>query len=456
MDPVPLWQALLIQLGLLLLTMFLTLLNSAADALSEGRLERMKEEGDARAEQMLRQLSARHATVSAVHTALCLVQLLMGALASVSLVDPLLDALKGAPLPAGLLKGLCLFAVLIILCFFIRFLGIELPRRMAARNSDALLRALFGPMSFTRRLFRPMTALIDAATGAVMRLMGEDPSQADENVTEDEILAMVDIGEEKGSIESNEKELIENIFEFNNLTAEDCMVHRTDLTAISADIPEEELFNVIRDTGFSRFPVYGENIDDILGILAARSYLLNARLPASERKSVRELMRPAFFVPESMRTDVLFREMQSRKSHMAIVVDEYGGTSGLVTLEDLLEEIVGNIYDEFDKQTDQEIIPLPDGGFRAAGSVELEPLCEALGIDEIESEEFDTLGGLVFSQLTAIPEDGSHPEVECFGLRIRVDELTDHRVEWATVRRLAPAPEEDGARRPAAPSREEP
>ena len=447
LDPVPLWQALLIQLGLLLITLFMTLLDSAADALTESRLERMKEEGDARAEQLLDQLPACRATVSAVHSALCFLQLLMGALAAVGLASPLAKALKDASflsaLPDGLLAALSLILVLLVMCFFVRFLGVELPRRMAARNIDALLRALFGPMTFMRRLFKPMTALIDAATGAVMRLMGEDPSKADENVTEDEILAMVDMGEESGSIESNEKELIENIFEFNNLTAEDCMVHRTDLTAIDADTSEDELIGIIRDTGFSRFPVYGDDIDDILGILTTRAYLLNARLPKKERKSVRELMIPAFFVPETMRADVLFHEMQSRKSHMAIVVDEYGGTSGLVTLEDLLEEIVGNIYDEFDQQAGQEIIPQPDGSWRVAGSVELEPLCEALGIDEIESEEFDTLGGLVFSQLTAIPEDGSHPEVECFGLHIRVDELADRRVEWATVRKLEPKKDEE-------------
>ena len=448
MDPVPLWQTLLIQLGLILLTLLLTLIDAAADALTESRLERMKGEGDARAEQLINRLPECRAAVSGVHTALCLIQLVMGAFAAIGLAGPLAGALRSvsflAALPAGLLAALSLLIVLLALCFFIRFLGVELPRRMAARHIDALLRALLGPVIFLRRLFRPMTALIDAATGAVMRLMGADPSQADEDVTEDEILAMVDIGEEKGSIESNEKELIENIFEFNNLTAEDCMVHRTDVTAISADIGADELIETIRMTGFSRFPVYGDDIDDILGILTTRSYLLNARLPENERRSVRELMRPAFFVPESMRTDVLFREMQSRKSHMAIVVDEYGGTSGLVTLEDLLEEIVGNIYDEFDPQAGQEIIPQADGSFRVAGSVELEPLCEALGIDEIESEEFDTLGGLVFSRLTAIPEDGSHPEVECFGLHIRVDELVDRRVEWATVRRLEPAPEDAG------------
>ena len=446
MDPVPLWPALLIELGLLLLTLFMTLLDSAADALSESRLERMKEEGDARAERLLNHLPACRAAASAVHSAQCFLQLLMGVFAA-ALAAPLAEALGRVPplaaLSEGLLGALCLVIVLLALCLLTRFLGVELPRRMAARNIDALTRTLLGPLLFLRRLLRPMTALIDAATGGVMRLMGEDPSQADENVTEDEILAMVDMGEESGSIESNEKELIENIFEFNDLTAGDCMVHRTDLTAIDVDTPEEALIDIIRDTGFSRFPVYGDDIDDILGILTTRAYLLNARLPQQERQSLRELIRPAFYVPENMRADVLFHEMQSRKSHMAIVVDEYGGTSGLVTLEDLLEEIVGNIYDEFDKQAGQEIIPQPDGSWRVAGSVELEPLCEALGIDEIESEEFDTLGGLVFSQLTAIPEDGSHPEVECFGLHIRVDELTDRRVEWATVRKLEPKKDED-------------
>ncbi|MBR3503409.1 MAG: HlyC/CorC family transporter [Clostridia bacterium] len=439
---VPLWPAILIELCLLILTLFSTLFEAVADGLSESRLERMKEDGDLRAGRLLDRFSECRAVLSAVHTALCLLQLAMGAVAAAGLARPLSEALQNIPalfeMSEGPLFALCLVIVLLALCLLTRFLGAELPRRMAQRNIDALTRSLLGPMLALRALLRPMTALIDLLTGAVMRLMGEDPSKADENVTEDEILAMVDMGEESGSIESNEKELIENIFEFNSLTAEDCMVHRTDLTAIDADTPEDELIGIISETGFSRFPVYGDDIDDILGILTTRAYLLNARLPEKERKGVRELLIPAFFVPENMRADVLFHEMQSRKSHMAVVVDEYGGTSGLVTLEDLLEEIVGNIYDEFDQQAGQEIIPQPDGSWRVAGSVELEPLCEALGIDEIESEEFDTLGGLVFSQLTAIPEDGSHPEVECFGLRIRVDELADRRVEWATVRKIEP------------------
>ena len=160
---------------------------------------------------------------------------------------------------------------------------------------------------------------------------------------------------------------------------------------------------------------------------------------------MRELLRPAYFVPESVRTDKLFRDMQSRKIHLSIVVDEYVGTAGLVTMEDLLEEIVGNIYDEFDPQEDQEIIALGDNRWRIAGSAELDDVAEALDMEFPEDEESETLGGLVFAQLNVIPEDGSHPEVELYGLHIRVEELTDRRVEWATVTKLAPSESEEDA-----------
>ena len=169
--------------------------------------------------------------------------------------------------------------------------------------------------------------------------------------------------------------------------------------------------------------------------------LINARKP--QPKPLRELLRRPYFVPQSVRTDLLFRDMQSKKVHLSIVVDEYGGTAGLVTMEDLLEEIVGNIYDEFDPQEDLEIIPLGEDRWRVAGSAELEELFDALGMEMPEEEESETLGGLVYAQLSVIPEDGSHPEVNIYGLHIRVEELSERRVEWATVTKLSPPPEEE-------------
>ncbi|MCI8422923.1 MAG: HlyC/CorC family transporter [Lawsonibacter sp.] len=251
---------------------------------------------------------------------------------------------------------------------------------------------------------------------------------------------MVEVGEESGTIQSNEKELIENVFEFDNSTARDVMVHRTDMVTLSVNAGEEEILEVIRQSGLSRFPVYREDVDDIVGVLSMRDYLLNLHQP--DPRPVQELIRPAYFVPETVSADVLFRDMQQRKTHMALVVDEYGGTSGLVTLEDLLEELVGNIYDEFDPQEEQNIIPLEDGRWRVSGSADLEELAEAIGfsLPEDEERDCDTLGGLVFSQLSVIPEDGSRPVVEALGLRIRVEELCDRRVEWAFVEKLEAIP----------------
>ena len=264
-----------------------------------------------------------------------------------------------------------------------------------------------------------------------------------DQVSEDNIMAMVEEGEESGAIQSNEKEFIENVFQFDNTTARDVMVHRTDMVTLPADAEEGEIIEAIRQSGLSRFPVYGEDADDIVGILSTRDYLLNFHQPVP--RPLKELLRPAYFVPETVAADVLFRDMQGKKTHMALVVDEYGGTSGLVTLEDLLEELVGNIYDEFDPQEEQEIIQLDGERWRVSGSADLEELAEAMGFELPEDEErdYDTLGGLVFSQMSVIPGDGSRPLVEALGLRIQVEELCERRVEWALVERLSPEPEQE-------------
>ena len=263
----------------------------------------------------------------------------------------------------------------------------------------------------------------------------------EEQVSEDNIMAMVEEGEESGTIQSAEKELIENVFEFDTMTARDVMVHRTDMVTLSVDDAMETVVETIRQSGLSRFPVYDGNVDDIIGILSTREYLLNFHLP--DPRPMKELLRPAYFVPERVAADVLFRDMQEKKTHIALVVDEYGGTSGLVTLEDLLEELVGNIYDEFDPQEEQDIIRLEDNQWRVSGSADLEELAEAIGFDLPEDEErdYDTLGGLIFAQLSVIPEDGSRLVVEALGLRIRVEELCERRVEWALVEVLEPTPE---------------
>ena len=324
------------------------------------------------------------------------------------------------------------------LLFFI--LAGVMPGHLAAHWREKLFDRVAAVCEWTLAVLSPVTRLALWLGAAILKPFHIKPADAGDAVTEEDIMQMVDIGEEKGAIEADEREMIENIFEFNNMDAGDCMIHRKDITAIDVEATDEEILSTIRESGLSRFPVYEDSIDNVLGILTTRDYLISQ--VEGRHSPLRDLIRPAHFVPESVRTDVLFQEMQSRKQHMAIVVDEYGGTSGLITLEDLLEEIVGNIYDEFDAQEEPEITKLDDGRWRVSGSAELETVAEALEIELPEDEEYDTLGGLIFSRLTEIPADGEHPVVECFGLRISVEEIAERRVEWAIVEVLKDTEEE--------------
>ena len=412
----------------------------AVISLSETKLRKQAEEGDKKAKKLLALMQAPDNFLSAIQIAITLAGFLNAAFAADSFAGPLVNWLVQdlgvTAIPVGVLNTLMVILVTIILSYFTLVLGELVPKRIAMKKTEGVARATVGAVWAVATVFRPVIWLLSKSTNGVLRLLHIDPKADEEEVSEDEIRMMVDLGEERGTIEANEKELIDNIFEFNNTTAEDVMVHRTDMVMIWADDPADEILRTIQDSGMSRFPVCEEDADDIIGLLNTRDYLLNAQL--AHPKSLRELLRPAYFVPESVRTDVLFRDMQSKKVHMAIVVDEYGGTSGLVTMEDLLEEIVGNIYDEFDPQEEQVIEQLEDYLWRISSSCELDQVAEALNMEFPEDEESDTLGGLVFAQLSAIPEDGSQVAVDTCGLHIQVQNFTDRRVEWALVSKLPP------------------
>ncbi len=438
MSPDPIWSQLLLQVVLIAINAFFAATEIAVISLNENKLRKQAEEGDSKAVQMLKMVEQPAGFLSTIQIGITLAGFLGSAFAADNfaskLVRYLVDELQLTAIPENVLNTLSVVVITIILSYFTLVFGELVPKRVAMQKSDQVARLVCGVINGSSKLLKPVVWLLSASTNGVLRLMRIDPNAEDEQVTEEEIRMMVDIGEEKGAIESNEKEMIDNIFEFNNMSAEDCMIHRTDVTAIWVEDTPDEIVKTIEETGLSRFPVYNEDLDDVLGILFTRDYLLNLR--AENPKPLRELLRPAYFVPESVHTDVLFREMQTQKVHMAIVVDEYGGTSGIVTLEDLLEEIVGNIYDEFDPQDEQDISLVSENTWRVSGGVDLETLNETLEIELPTDEEYDTLGGLIFSQLTSIPKDGATPEMDCFGLHIQVEEIKERRVEWALVSKL--------------------
>ncbi len=436
----PLLPKILLLVILILINAFFAAAEFAVISLSESRLKKQAEEGDKKAAKLLALTQKPDNFLSAIQIAITLAGFLSSAFAADSFAGRLVYWIRETrgftAVSEPALHTVAVVLITLALSYFSLVLGELVPKRIAMKKTEAVARAAVGIVGAVAVLFHPLVWLLSKSTNGVLRLLGIDPRADAEDVSEDEIRMMVDLGEERGAIESNEKELIENIFEFNNTTAEDVMVHRTDMVFLSSEDSDAEILEAIRSSGLSRFPMYGEDADDIIGILNTRDYLLNAQL--SHPKTARELLRPAYFVPESVRTDVLFRDMQSKKVHLAIVVDEYGGTSGLVTMEDLLEEIVGNIYDEFDPQEEKDIERQGENLWRVSGSCPLDQVAEELEMDFPDDEQFDTLGGLVFAQLSAIPEDGAKLDVDTCGLHIEVQNFIDRRVEWALVSKLPP------------------
>ncbi len=428
---------------LILINAFFAAAEIAVISLSETKLRKQAEEGDKQAARLLKLTQAPDHFLSAIQIAITLAGFLSSAFAADSFSDPLVKWLVEEKAVTALdphaLNNLMVVLITLVLAYFNLVLGELVPKRIAMKKTEAVARFTAGVVSAVAAVFRPIIWLLSKSTNGVLRLLHIDPKADQEDVSEDEIRMMVDLGEERGAIEASEKELIENIFEFNNTTAEDVMVHRTDMVMVWAQDTNEDVLNAILASGRSRFPVCQEDADHIVGILNTRDFLLSAQ--EEDPKPLAELLRPAYFVPESVRTDVLFRDMQSKKVHMAIVVDEYGGTSGLVTMEDLLEEIVGSIYDEFDPVEEKDIEQVEPGVWKVSGSCDLDQVAQALDMEFPEEEESDTLGGLVFAQLSVIPEDGARLEVEACGLHIKVLNFTDRRVEWALVSRTEPVPD---------------
>ncbi|MDE6280202.1 MAG: hemolysin family protein, partial [Oscillospiraceae bacterium] len=338
---------------------------------------------DKKAQRLIKLTQAPDHFLAAIQIAVTLAGFLSSAIAADSFSDPLVKWLveeRGVTaLDSRALNSIMVVLITIVLSYFSLVLGELVPKRIAMKKTQAVARFVLGPVSAVAAVFRPVIWLLSVSTNGVLRLLHIDPNANQEDVSEDEIRMMVDLGEERGAIEASEKELIENIFEFNNTTAEDVMIHRTDMVMVWAQDTNEDIINAILSSGRSRFPVYEEDADHIVGVLNTRDFLLSAQ--EEHPKPLSELLRPAYFVPESVRTDVLFRDMQSKKVHMAIVVDEYGGTSGLVTMEDLLEEIVGSIYDEFDPVEEKDIEQIEPGVWKVSGSCGLERVAQALEIE---------------------------------------------------------------------------
>lgn len=438
MDPL-IWQ-LILQLLLILINAFFASTEIAVVSLNASKLRADAEEGDKRAAKLLRLLEAPTAFLSTIQIAITLAGLLGSAFAATNFSERLTNWLvldRGfTALPAETLNTLIVILITLVLGYFTLVLGELVPKRIAMQKPMQIARVAAPVVSVLSVLMRPVIWFLSISVTAVLRLFGLKNQAKSDIVTEEDIRMMLDESEEEGLIESAEGEMIDNIFEFNNIQIYDVMTHRVDVESIDVEDSREEITELIRSTGFSRFPVYEEDQDNIIGVLYVKDFFLNQDTP------LRDLLKEPIFVPDSMICDDLFRKLQKEHTHFAIVTDEYGSFLGIITMEDLIEEIVGNIYDEYDEKKDY-IIPNPDGSWTISGRAELKDVEKALDIELPEREEFNTLSGLILNETEEIPKGGDQFEVMVDGLRIEVLKVVDRRIEETRVSLLPTEPQEE-------------
>ena len=439
MDSIP--QQLLLQAILILINAFFAMTEIAVISLNPGKLRMLAEEGDKTAPRLLKLVEEPSGFLSTIQIAITLSGFLGAAFAGDAFAESLTAWLLGlgVGLPASVLNTVSLVAVTVVLSYFTLVFGELVPKRIAMQKPLQAARLTCGVVIAIAAVLRPVVWLLSVSTNGLLRLLRLPTQPEEESVTEEEIRMMVDLGQAKGTIQREEGEWIDNVFDFGESMARDLMTHAGDVTAFPVSAEDGEILQAIRRTGLSRYPVYDGDLNHVLGILNARVFLLDRA--GAHPRPLRELLQSACFVPDTLNAAALLRDMQSRKVHIAVVIDEYGDTAGIITMEDLLEEIVGSIYDEFDPAEPAEIEAVGPGVWKVSGGADIEEVAETLGVDLPEDREFDTLGGLVFSQLHTIPRNGPVPDVEACGLHVHVDQVDGFRIVSATVRKCGSPPE---------------
>ena len=438
-------------LGQLLLQLFLIAINAifasaeiAVISMNDTKLSRLAASGDKRAIKLERLTNQPAKFLATIQVGITFAGFLGSAFAADNFASRLVDLLIniGVKIPTSTLNPISVIVITLILSYFTLVFGELVPKRVAMKKAEKLALGMSSLIHFISKLFAPLVHLLTSSTNAILRLLGIDPNAADDNITEEEIRMMVDEGSEKGAINHSEKEMIQNIFEFDDKTAEDVMTHRTEVSLLWLDESDEQWEKTIIDSRHSIYPVCDQTTDDIIGVLNSKDYF---RLNDKTRENVmKNAVKPAYFVPETVRTDVLFRNMKQSRNHFAIVLDEYGGMNGIITMSDLLEQLVGDLDDDdtIPREPKQAIERVDSQTWKISGSASLQEVTDHLGT-ALPEDEYDTFGGLIFGLLGFIPEDGSTPEVEGYDLYIKVLEIKEHQIGKAIVCLESPNKEVD-------------
>lgn len=427
---------------LIIINAFFAMSEIAIISLNDNKIQKMASQGNKKARQVLRLTSNSSRFLSTIQVGVTLAGFLTSASASQSFAQMLASALvRILPIPYAVINGISVVLITLIMSYFSLVLGELAPKRIAMQAPEKVSFAVVGPLLGISVVLKPVVQFLSFSTNCVVRLFGFDPNADQEEVTEEEIRMMVDVGEEKGVIEESQKEMINNVFEFDDIDVSDIMTHRTDITAAEVTQNISDVLALASGEGLSRIPVFEEDLDNIIGVIYVKDLLPFVGKPLPEGKTLRDFMHQPYFVPETKRCGGLFSEMTERHIQIAVVVDEYGGTAGLVTMEDLLESIVGSIQDEYDDE-EEEISKINETTFTMDGTADIDEVSEITGV-KLPAGEYDTLGGFLISRLGYIPNDGETPEVAYETLRFTIQQVEEHRIGRVRVEIKTPDRKEE-------------
>ena len=434
---------LLLQLVLILLNAFFAATEIAVISLNEKRVKARAEDGDKKAVKMLRMIEEPTRFLSTIQIGITLANLLGSAFAADNFAERLsgffIQTFQISEAYTGVINTVAIVVITIILSFFTLVLGELVPKRVAMRHKEKLAEAVCGVISFLAVVLKPIIWLLTVSTNGVLRLFGIDPQAKEDPVSTEDIVLMLDAGVDEGSLDQNDIEYIKNVFKLDGMIAEDVMMPRKSVVFVAQDETDEEIMKKIEEEGYSRMPVYAEKEDHIIGILHTRDYLLKRGTPGL---TLDQVMLPPVFVPETAHLDALFKDMQTGHNHMVIVVNEYGETAGIVTMEDILEELVGEIWDERDEAV-EDFKKAGDGTYTVLCSAFIEDFFEFFSLENQGETEASTVNGWLTELSGSIPKVGYTFDYENLTITVtKADGLMAHEIS-VKVNDQAKEPEEE-------------
>lgn len=419
----------LLQVALICLNAVFVCAEIAIVSLNDNKLALLVSQGDKRALRLARLTSRPARFLATIQIVITLSGFLGSAFAADNFSDRLVDLLVdlGVSIPAATLDTIAVILITLILSFFTLVFGELVPKGIGMKKAEPLALGLSALITTISKIFAPVVAILTGSTNLILRLVGIDPNAHEEEVSEEEIKMMVDRGSEKGVFDRDTREFISNVFAFDDTTVGEFATHRTNLDLLRTHQTTQQWREIILSTRHTRYPVCGETVDQVVGILDARAFFAMENAPMEEL--LKTIVKPAYFVPETVKADVLFKQMKARRQYYAVVLDEYGGFLGVVTIRDLVEQLVGDIGPE---EEAPDIQALDNHRWLIRGTAPLDDVAHMLGVT-LPLEDYDTFGGYVFGLYGSIPPDGRRLTLTTDHLRIQVDSIRDHRLEEATV-----------------------